>query len=105
MPRHAAAITRSTKRVIPVVRQRSVPGSVGDVPVAYDGARHAPRAATAAAELAAGDAQDLDAGGLEPAVGLDVALVGDAQSRREREGVVAVVPLLAFGGHRVESGV
>jgi hypothetical protein len=56
-------------------------------------------------ELAAGDAHDLDAGLLQPVVGLGVALVGDDQPGREREGVVAVVPLLALGGDRVEPGV
>ena len=48
---------------------------------------------------------DLDAGLLEAGVGLVVALVGDRHPRRERQGVVAVVPLLALGGDRVEAGV
>ena len=47
----------------------------------------------------------LDAGVLEPVVGLVVALVGDRHPRREGQGVVAVVPLLALGGDRVEAGV
>src|SRR3954468_10521416 len=105
MPRHVAAITRSTKRVIPLLRATASAGSVGDVALAHDRARHAPRTAPAAAELAAGDAQDFDAGGFKPAVGLSVALVSHAQTRCEREGVVAVVPLLTFGRDRVESGV
>ena len=73
--------------------------------VAADGAAHAPRPAAAAAELRAGDPHDLDAGGLERRVGHGVALVGDRQPGREGEGVVAVVPLLALGGDRVEPGV
>src|SRR5437660_1391066 len=98
MPRHAAASTRSTKRVIPVARSANSDGSGRPdlCPITHDRARHASWAAPATAQLAARDADDLDAGGLEPAVGLDVALVGDTQPRRECEGVVAVVPLLAF---------
>src|SRR3954470_23533385 len=59
--------------------------------------RHAAGAAPAAAELAAGDAYHLDARVLELRVGLHVALVGDRQPRRDRQRVVAVVPLLALG--------
>ena len=89
------------------------PAAVGSGPgvrdrsdlVAGDRAGHAPRPAAAGAELGAGDRDDLDAGLLEPGVGLDVALVGDRHARRDREGVVAVVPLLALGGDRVEAGV
>src|SRR4051794_6666658 len=105
MPRHVAAITRSTKRVIPLLRRPATAGSVGDVALAHDRARHAARTAPAATELAARDAQDFDAGGFKPTVGLGIALVGHAQARCEREGVVAVIPLLTFGRDRVESGV
>ena len=73
--------------------------------VAGDRAAHAARAAAARAELGAGDPDDLDAGLLEAGVGLVVALVGDGDPRREGQGVVAVVPLLALGGDRVEAGV
>ena len=69
------------------------------------GQRHAARPAAARAQLRAGDADDLDAGLLEAVVGLVVALVGDGDARCEGEGVVAVVPLLALGGDRVEAGV
>src|SRR3954447_24428091 len=73
--------------------------------VAGDRTRHAAWSASTAAQLAAGDAYDVDAGVLELCVGLDIALVGDGQPGRDRQRVVAVIPLLAFGRHRVETGV
>ena len=73
--------------------------------VAGDGAAHAPRAAPAAAEFRARDRHDLDAGRLERGVGDGVPLVGHRDPRGHGEGVVAVVPLLALGGDRVEPGV
>ena len=73
--------------------------------VAHDRAAHAARSAAARAQLGAGDPDHLDAGLLEPAVGAVVAFVGDGQPGCQGQRVVAVVPLLAFGGHRVEAGV
>src|SRR6478735_11996057 len=73
--------------------------------VAGDRAGHAPRPTTARAELGTGDRDHLDAGLLEAGVGLDVALVGDCHAGCDGERVVAVVPLLALGGDRVEPGV
>src|SRR4051812_39987971 len=64
--------------------------------VAQHRARHAARAATAAAELGPGDPDHLDACGLQRVVRDDVALVGDDQPWCDGEGVVAVVPLLAL---------
>src|SRR5664280_1733431 len=86
------------------IPRRRRPGAfVVRVPI--DRAGHASRAAPAAAEFATGDAHDLDSGLLQPGVGLHVALVRDGQARPDREGVVAVVPLLALGGHGVQPGV
>ena len=73
--------------------------------LARDRAAHAARAAPTGAQLGAGDPDHLDAGVLQPVVGLVVALVGDRDPRCERQGVVAVVPLLPLGGDRVEAGV
>ena len=69
-----------------------------------DRAGHAARAAAAAAELGAGDRDDLDALAPEPRVRVDVALVGDDDAGRDREDVVAVVPLLALGLVLVAAG-
>src|SRR4051794_36823596 len=65
--------------------------------VADDGAGHAVAATTAATELLAGDRVDLDPGLGELLVGGLVALVGDDHAGRERDDVVAVVPLVALG--------
>ena len=78
-------------------------GAHGGV-VALDRAGHAARAAAAAAELGAGDRDDLDAGAAQPRVGVDVALVGDDDAGRDGEDVVAVVPLLALGLVAVAAG-
>ena len=56
-------------------------------------------------QLGARDRQHLDPLGRQAGVRLGVALVRDDDARRERERVVAVVPLLALGGHRVQAGV
>src|SRR3954454_9859893 len=73
--------------------------------LARDRAAHAARAPAAGAQLGAGDPDHVDAGVLQPGVCLVVPLVGDGHPRRQRQGVVAVVPLLALGGDRVEAGV
>src|SRR6478672_6896110 len=65
--------------------------------VTLDGARHAAWAASAPAELRAGDGDDLDAGLGQAFVRVDVALVGDDDTGCDGEHVVAVVPLLALG--------
>src|SRR4051812_36214547 len=104
MPRAAAAKTRSTMRVTPLIRLRTHSRFTGGG-IALDRAGHASRPAAAAPELAARNPQHLDARFLEPCVGLDVAFVGDADPRRDGEGVVAVVPLFPFGGDRIEAGV
>src|SRR5271166_6484559 len=65
--------------------------------IPLDRTRHAPRPAASAAELGAGDRDHLDPGVAEPGVRVDVALVGDDDAGREREHVVAVIPLLARG--------
>ena len=67
-------------------------------------AAHAAGPASASAELAAGDRDDLDAGLAELRVGVDVALVGDDDARADGEDVVAVVPLLALGLVLVAAG-
>ena len=61
-------------------------------------------AATPAAELGAGDGDDLDALLAELGVGVGVAFVGDDDARLEGEQVVAVVPLLALGLELVATG-
>src|SRR5687767_5356163 len=99
MPRQRSTATN----VMPF--QATVVHSVDAQRLADDRAAHAARAATAGAELGAGDPDDLDAGVLEPVVGLVVALVRHRDPWRQGEGVVAVVPLLALGGDRVEAGV
>src|SRR3712207_6664925 len=81
------------------------PGCVALQRGAGDGAGHAPGSAAAAAQLRARDPHHLDAGRLERGVGDGVAFVGHRQARGDGEGVVAVVPLLALGGDRVETGV
>src|SRR3954463_11668210 len=73
--------------------------------VAADRARQAAGPPPTAAELTARNPDDLDSRLLESRVGLDVAFVGNGEARRDGERVVAVVPLLAFRGHRVEAGV
>ena len=72
--------------------------------VTGEGAAHAARAATATAQLAAGDGDDLDAGLAELRVGVDVALVRDDDAGSDGEDVVAVVPLLALGLAVVPAG-
>src|SRR5690606_12694594 len=72
--------------------------------VARGGAGHAAGAAAAGAEFGRRDGQHLDTGGLEPGVGLHIAFVGDHHTGRDGQRVVAVVPLLAFGDHRIEPG-
>ena len=67
-------------------------------------AAHAPRAAPAPAELAAGDVEHLDAVPAQERVGGDVALVGHHDAGRDGERVAAVVPLLALGGVHVLLG-
>jgi hypothetical protein len=61
-------------------------------------------AAAAAAELGAGDRDDLDPLAAQAGVGVDVALVADDHAGRDREDVVAVVPLLALGLVDVAAG-
>ena len=61
-------------------------------------------AAAPAAELLAGDREHLDAGLGELGVGGLVALVGDDRPRRQRDDVVAVVPLVALGLELVAAG-
>src|SRR4051794_105162 len=65
--------------------------------VTDDGTRHAVAASAPTAQLLAGDRVHLDAGGGELHVGRLVALVPHDDSRRERDDVVAVVPLIALG--------
>src|SRR5215831_3677228 len=64
---------------------------------ADDRAGHAVAAAAAAAQLRAGDRAHLDPGLREPQVGRLVALVRDDHAGRERDDVVAVVPLRTLG--------
>ena len=64
--------------------------------VTGDWAGHAVAAAASAAELLAGDREDLDAGLRELRVRRLVALVGDDDAGLERDDVVAVVPLRAL---------
>src|SRR5690606_39314641 len=73
--------------------------------LAGQGTGQAARAASAGAELGAGDGEHLDPGVGQPGVGDLVALVGDDHAGRQRQGVVAVVPLFAFGGDHVRAGV
>src|SRR2546421_9413636 len=73
--------------------------------VAQHRAGHAARAAAAGPQLAAGDGHHLDALLSQPRVRLAIALVGHYVPWAEGERVVAVVPLLTLGGHRVESRV
>ena len=61
-------------------------------------------AAAATPELLAGDRQHLDAGLRELRVRRLVALVGDDDTRLERDDVVAVVPLVALGLELVAGG-
>src|ERR1700751_3586240 len=72
--------------------------------VACDRAGHAVAAAAAAAELLSRNGVDLDPGGRQPLVGHFVSLVRDDDARRERDEVVAVVPLVALGLELVSSG-
>src|ERR687896_2527232 len=72
--------------------------------VALDRAGHAARPSAAAPQLGAGDGDDLDAGVAQAGVGVDVALVGHDDAGRDRQHVVAVVPLLAFGLVAVAAG-
>ncbi|TYC16374.1 hypothetical protein FXF65_07095 [Actinomadura syzygii] len=72
--------------------------------VALEGAAHAAGAAAAAAEFAAGDGDDLDVVVAEHGVGGDVAFVGEDDAGFDGKDVVAVVPLLAFGGADVLLG-
>ena len=71
---------------------------------AFDRAGHAAGAAATATELEAGDRDHLDPLAAQPRVGVDVALVGDDDARRDGEDVVAVVPLLALGLVAVAAG-
>ena len=61
-------------------------------------------AAASASELGAGDREHLDPGLGELGVGRLVALVGDDDAGRERDDVVAVVPLVALGLELVAAG-
>src|SRR5215467_1310921 len=72
--------------------------------VADDRTGHAMAAAAAAAELLAGDRVDLDSGLRQLLVRRLVALVGDDHAGRERDDVVAVVPLVALGLELVPAG-
>ena len=66
----------------------------------FHGAAHAPRPAAARPSSMPAIGDDLDAGLAQLGVGVDVALVRDDDTRRDREHVVAVVPLLPLGLHR-----
>src|SRR5262249_59407724 len=61
-------------------------------------------AAAAAAELLAGDGQDLDAGLRQAGVRGFVPFVGYDDAGRQRDDVVAVVPLRALGFELVAGG-
>src|SRR4029453_3334860 len=90
----------------PASNQRACHASwLGAEGIAVDGAGHAPRPSPTAAQLAARDSDDLDAGLLEPCVGLDVSLLRHAEPGGYRQRVIAVVPLLAFGCDRIKAGV
>src|SRR3954469_12611134 len=65
--------------------------------VATDWTGHTVAAAAPLAELLPGDREHLDAGLRQLRVRRLVALVGDHDPRRERDDVVAVVPLVALG--------
>src|SRR5215469_16018472 len=71
--------------------------------VANDWAGHAVTAAAPASELVPGDRQDFNPGLRKLCVGCLVPLVADNDSRLERDDVVAVVPLVAFGFELVAS--
>src|SRR5687767_117887 len=87
------------------MRSRSFMGSsFPSCGVSGEGTAHAAGAAASAAELAAGDRDDLDPGLAELGVGVVVALVRDAAAWRHGEDVVAVVPLLAGGLALVPAG-
>src|SRR5829696_10559635 len=80
-------------------------GSAAERSIAIDGAGHATRPAAAGSQLRASNRNDLDARLFEPLVGLGVALVRDGHLGRQGKGVVAVVPLLTFGRHGIQTGV
>src|SRR5690606_15388270 len=71
--------------------------------VADDRTGHAVAAATAAAELGAGNRDDLDAGLPQQRIGVDVAIVGEDDAGRGAYQVGAAVPLGAFA-HVVGAG-
>ena len=72
--------------------------------IAFDRAGHAVGAATAATELEPLDGDHLDARLAQCGVRPGVALVGDDDTGLERDDVVPVVPLLAFGLEGVPAG-
>lgn len=61
-------------------------------------------AAPAAAQLAAGQGDHLDAGLAQPGVGVDIAVIGHHHPGRDAQQVVDVVPLLALGLVGVAAG-
>src|SRR4051794_8305035 len=100
--RHSAVLKSSSLRKLRLRRLNDMIRLLDGV--AFDRAGHAAGATTAAAQLAAGDGDDLDALLAQVRVGGDVALVADDHAGLDREEVVAVVPLLALGGPLVLVG-
>jgi hypothetical protein len=102
----AASRRRSAHRGAAARCRRARPrsGAGSSERVAFDRAGHAARPSAAAPQLGAGDRDDLDARVPQASVGVDVALVGHDDAGRDREHVVAVVPLLALGLVAVAAG-
>jgi hypothetical protein len=72
---------------------------------AGDRTRHAARPAATGTQLGSSDWNYLDPGLDEAPIRLDIALIGNRDLGLDGQRVVAVVPLLALRGHRVETGV
>src|SRR5450830_1271238 len=73
--------------------------------VALNRAGHAVAAASAASQLAAGNGDHLHARLSQKRVAIDVAVVGDHYAGRQRQEIVAVIPLLALRFVTVSAGV
>ena len=72
--------------------------------IADDWTGHAVTAPTAPAQFAGADGDDFHASLAQQGVGVSVAVIADHHARFQADHVVAIVPLLAFGGEAVAAG-